>query len=222
MTDAARNGPEAAEGTFHFPVLVPETPIFSWLEAREDGAWPALAVLDMSRTTLQVPGLRALVQAMGERGVRVVGLTGLEAARLGEQAGQLPPLLPAPGAVSARAVPAEAAPAPPAPPEPAGLVVEGNLRSGQSVRHMAGDVSVIGSVASGAEVAASGSVHVYGALRGRASAGEGQIFCLHLAAELLAIGGVFLVAEDMDPALLGRAVRAVREGDAIRLHPLGA
>lgn len=213
------------EGAFQLPVLVPETPIFSWLEAREEVGWPALAVLDLSRTTLGAPGVRALVQAVRERGVRVVGLVGVEAARLGEQAGQLPPILPGAGGVPPAVVVAREVAAPVAAPvlaAPAGLVVEGNLRSGQSVRHMAGDVSVVGSVASGAEVVASGSVHVYGALRGRASAGEGQIFCLHLAAELLAIGGVFLVAEDMDPALLGRAVRAVREGDAIRLHPLGA
>jgi septum site-determining protein MinC len=105
------------------------------------------------------------------------------------------------------------------------LVVEGNLRSGQSVRHLAGDVSIVGSVASGAEVVAGGSVHVYGTLRGRAVAGAGggagQIFCLRLEAEVLVINDAALVADDMAPALLGRAVRAVREGEAIRLHPMG-
>ena len=34
-----------------------------------------------------------------------------------------------------------------------------------------GDMTVIGSVASGADIVAGGSIHVYGALRGRAIAG---------------------------------------------------
>ncbi len=71
-----------------------------------------------------------------------------------------------------------------------------------------------GTVASGAEILAGGSVHVYGTLRGRASAGEGggpaQIFCHRLEAEVLAINGIVLAADDMDPRFLGRAARAVR------------
>jgi septum site-determining protein MinC len=226
---ADTTGATEGEGIFRLPVLAPETPIFAWLAAREEAAWPALAVLDLAHAPLQAPGLRALVQAMAERGVRVVGLAGLDPARLGDQPGQFPPLLPAPALASGAAAPAAtttpAALAPSAPaPAPESLVIEGNLRSGQSVRHLAGDVSVIGTVASGAEIVAGGSVHVYGALRGRASAGQGggpaQIFCQHLAAELLAINGVLLLAEDMDPALLGRPARAARAGDALRLHPL--
>ena len=56
-----------------------------------------------------------------------------------------------------------------------------------------GDVTVLGAIASGAEVVAGGSIHVYGALRGRAMAGadgnrDARIFCSRLEAELLAIG----------------------------------
>ena len=54
-------------------------------------------------------------------------------------------------------------------PEP--LFVDGNLRSGQSIMHPDGDVTIVGRVASGAEIVAGGSVHVYGALQGRVIAG---------------------------------------------------
>ena len=48
------------------------------------------------------------------------------------------------------------------------MLIESTIRSGQSVIFPYGDVTVLGSVSSGAEVVAGGSVHVYGALRGRA------------------------------------------------------
>ena len=56
------------------------------------------------------------------------------------------------------------------------------MRSGQSVVFPDGDVTVVGSVASGAEVVAGGSLHIYGTLRGRALAGANGntgalIFC---------------------------------------------
>ena len=66
------------------------------------------------------------------------------------------------------------------------------MRSGQSVVFMEGDITVLGSVGSGAEIIAGGSIHVYGALRGRALAGatgdaRARIFCHSVEAELLAI-----------------------------------
>ncbi len=51
------------------------------------------------------------------------------------------------------------------------LLIDQPVRSGQSVVFERGDITVLGSVASGAEVMAGGSVHVYGTLRGRAIAG---------------------------------------------------
>ena len=53
----------------------------------------------------------------------------------------------------------------------ASLLVEGRVRSGQSIVHIDGDVTVLGSVGSGAEIIAGGSIHIYGTLRGRALAG---------------------------------------------------
>jgi len=75
-----------------------------------------------------------------------------------------------------------------------------------------GDLVVIGAVNAGAEVLAAGSVHVYGALRGRALAGiHGDarvgIFCRELRAELLSVAGNYKRLEDIDPQLLGTPVQ---------------
>ena len=47
--------------------------------------------------------------------------------------------------------------------------------------HADGDVTIIGRVASGAEIVAGGSVHVYGALQGRVIAGISVALRPHLA-----------------------------------------
>ncbi|MEM8551943.1 MAG: septum site-determining protein MinC [Pseudomonadota bacterium] len=102
------------------------------------------------------------------------------------------------------------------------LIVEEPVRSGQSVVHLGGDVVVIGPVASGSEVVAGGSIHVYGALRGRAIAGSNgdkraRIFTRALHAELVAINGLYKTNEDLDPACVGQAVQAWLEGDALKM-----
>ncbi|WP_346911884.1 septum site-determining protein MinC [uncultured Roseibium sp.] len=81
------------------------------------------------------------------------------------------------------------------------IVITEPVRSGQSVVHPTGDVTVVGSVASGAEVIAGGSIHIYGALRGRALAGvsgneRARIFCSKLEAELVSINGLYTIADD--------------------------
>ena len=89
----------------------------------------------------------------------------------------------------------------------------------------AGDVTVLGSVASGAEVVAGGSIHVYGTLRGRAVAGlagngRARIFCRRLEAELLAIDGLYRTADDLEPGLRGRAVQAWLDGETMKMAAL--
>src|SRR3954466_6500749 len=44
------------------------------------------------------------------------------------------------------------------------LVVDHSVRSGQIIDYHQGDVTVVGSVSSGAEIVAGGSIHVYGTL----------------------------------------------------------
>ena len=99
------------------------------------------------------------------------------------------------------------------------------MRSGRIVSYQDGDVIVLGSVAAGAEISAGGSIHVYGSLRGRALAGVGgntaaRILCRRLHAELLAIDGFYMTAEDMDPAWLGQSTQARLDGESLVLSAL--
>ncbi len=109
---------------------------------------------------------------------------------------------------------------------PASLLLDCPVRSGQSIIFPEGDVTVVGSVSSGAEIIAGGSIHVYGTLRGRAIAGSmgdnrARIYCRKLEAELLAIDGLYQTAEDMDSQFRGRAVQVRLKGDAITMESLG-
>lgn len=105
------------------------------------------------------------------------------------------------------------------------LVVNAPVRSGQTIYYPEGDVTVVGSIASGADVIAGGSIHIYGALRGRAFAGadgeaQARIFCRRLDAELLAVGGVYLTADQIETNVRGQPVQAWLEHDSIRFARL--
>ena len=103
-------------------------------------------------------------------------------------------------------------------------VVREPVRGGQQI-NAAGDLIVMATVSAGAELAAVGHIHVYGALRGRAFAGvEGDegtlIFCDQLEAELLSVAGVHLVAEAIDPKHLRRRARVALEHERLVIHSL--
>ncbi|MTI44459.1 septum site-determining protein MinC [Roseibium hamelinense] len=96
--------------------------------------------------------------------------------------------------------------------DPQSILISEPVRSGQSIMHPSGDVTVVGSVSSGAEIIAGGSIHVYGTLRGRALAGvsgneTARIFCSKLDAELVSINGLYKVADDFDAELLNTAAQ---------------
>ena len=214
-------------------VLAPETPLPEWLRALDAQIERSPSffnnrpvVLDLAILPREQPDIEGLLQQLEQRGIRVIGTEGAHPSWRGIEAWGRP--LPSGGRPTREvAVPDEAAASPqPAPTaEPASLLVEHPIRSGQSVVFERGDVTVVGSVASGAEVIAGGSVHVYGALRGRAIAGfsgnpRARIFCRRLDAELVAIDGVYQTADDMDSALRGRAVQAWLEGEVMRMAAL--
>jgi septum site-determining protein MinC len=48
-----------------------------------------------------------------------------------------------------------------------------------------------------------------------------RIFCRKLEAELIAIDGFYKTAEDLDPALRGKAVQVWLDGAALRAETLG-
>jgi septum site-determining protein MinC len=110
-------------------------------------------------------------------------------------------------------------------PKPTSLLLDSPVRSGQSIVCTEGDVTVLGSVGSGAEIVAGGSIHIYGVLRGRAMAGvngnsAARIFCQKIEAELLAIDGYYQTAEDIDVNLRNRPAQAWLDGDTMKITPL--
>lgn len=221
---------------------------------RSPGFFGARAViLDVSNLDLDRQGLIDLLAQLGERRIQVMGIEGAKESWLGpgfpplvrggKQVNDVdvpaPAPAPAPAAASGQTDEAadagETAPAAPAPEaapiamssEPArlSLVVDQPVRSGQSITFPQGDVTIIGSVASGAEVIAGGSIHIYGALRGRALAGcaghaSARIFCNKLEAELVAIDGLYKTAEALDNQFRGQAVQIWLDGDAIKIAPI--
>ncbi|MFE1601485.1 septum site-determining protein MinC [Methylobacterium sp. ID0610] len=160
------------------------------------------------------PDLSHLLAELDRRGIRIMGI---EKAEPAWTTAAMPPRL-------SGGRPADMAP-PPEKPKPSSLVLETPLRSGQTIYHPDGDVTVMGSVSSGAEILAGGSIHVYGALRGRAIAGAGgnrraRIYCRKFQPELLGIDGLFRTAETTDPGLRGKPVQVWLERDALRMATL--
>lgn len=197
--------------------LTPEPPVADWLEELDGWMRGAAGffdgkpvMLDLSAVTLTSAAIAHLLSELGTRGIRIMGLEGVAADKLGPN---LPPLVSGGRPAPVEVVNARSAP-PPQPQRPStSLLVESPVRSGQAIFHPDGDVTVLGSVGSGAEVMAGGSIHIYGALRGRAMAGtsgdrKARIYCQRLHAELLAIDGYYRTAEHLDANLRGRPVQA--------------
>jgi septum site-determining protein MinC len=164
------------------------------------------------------------LDALAARDLRVIGVEGIEATLLaGTRWARLPTILQGRDVrLKDKAEPRPAAAAPHAP----SLRIDRPVRSGQSVVFEHGDVTVIGPIASGAEVIAGGSIHVYGALRGRAIAGlrtggSARIFCRKLEAELVAVDGLYRTAEHWGAELHGRPAQILRERGVLRLSSLG-
>lgn len=116
------------------------------------------------------------------------------------------------------------APAKPAAGEP-GLVQTTPVRSGQQIYAENRDLTVVTAVGAGAEVIADGSIHIYGALRGRALAGaqgneKARIFCREFHAELVAIAGHYKVLEDIPKELRGKAVQIWLEKEQLNIAAL--
>ncbi|HVI57276.1 MAG TPA: septum site-determining protein MinC [Luteimonas sp.] len=127
--------------------------------------------------------------------------------------------------VAAEAAPTKGAPAKAAPPGEPGLIQATPVRSGQQVYADNRDLTVLATVGAGAEVIADGSVHIYGALRGRALAGaqgneKARIFCRAFHAELVAVAGHYKVLEDIPKELHGKAVQVWLDGGQLKIAAL--
>ncbi len=181
-------------------------------------------LLDLSATGARPPGdladfcdrLRALginpvgvqrANAAWERAAAAVGLPPFPAGRAAEVAA-------ARGAVKAAAKAASGT-----------CIISEPVRSGQQIYAHKGDLIVLGPVSRGAELLADGHVHVYGPLRGRALAGmsgdkSARIFCRALDADLVSVAGVYVVNEQLDPALVGKPAQIFLDGDELIQQPL--
>src|ERR1700733_5369316 len=210
-------------------VLAPEPPVEDWLDALDSqiNRSPSFfagrpVVLDLGALPSEQPDVAGLLQRLNSRGIRIIGTEGAHPSWQGLEAWAP---LHATGTRPARAVDVPDERRATQPQESSSLLIDQPVRSGQSIVFEKGDVSIVGSVASGAEVIAAGSIHVYGTLRGRAIAGltgnnRARIFCRRLEAELLAIDGVYQTADDMNATLRGRPVQAWLLGAAMTLATL--
>jgi septum site-determining protein MinC len=227
-------------------VVVPEAPLEPWLAALDAqmahspsffADRPIIANLAMIFDgDLE---LGAVLDALASRDLRIVGLEGIDTAALAgtgwerlpklsqgrdlrsqtlEDREVIVPVAAEPDhAAGARATP---------PPGRTSLLIDRSVRSGQSIVFDEGDITVIGSVSSGAELIAGGSIHVYGSLRGRAIAGlrtgaTARIFCQKLLAELISIDGIYDLAEHWGDKRHGCAVQIELDRDHLKISPLG-
>ena len=237
MTIAVRTRPSLRfrGKSFLALVLAPEVPLRDWLEDLDDvsrrspGFFSGRPIIvDVSSLKPSKSELKFLLAALKMRDIRIIGLEGAAPQVLdadmpapvngGRPAGDIE----MPDLDDAMPLPVASAPQP-APTST--LTIEGSVRSGQSILHTEGDVTVIGSVASGAEIVAGGSIHIYGALRGRAIAGctgdaKARIFCRKFEAELIAVDGLYKTADDLGSKYHGLPVQVSLDGDAIILTTL--
>ena len=213
-------------------VLEPSQPLTDWFAALD--AWLVRSptffaakpvILELARMELGLKEYRHLLTDLARRHIRVMGVENPNHTLVGPH---LPPVVTGGRSVNAPTLPEESAllSLETAKTEKTGsLIFDANVRSGQSIVHPDGDVTIIGRVASGAEIVAGGSVHVYGVLQGRVIAGisgspMARIFCKEVRAELLCIGGVFITAEDMNAQVEGRSIEARLDGDELKLRVL--
>ncbi len=217
-------------------VIMPRPPIMEWLADLDESLESSKGffagypiVVDLSAVTLSPNGIAELLASLAERNIRVLGIEGIDpsAATPG-----LPPILrPGRGSEPVVLPQSDSTPAVISPPpamkakEPQSLMIEDPVRSGQTIVFIEGDITVLGSVGSGAEVVAGGSIHIYGTLRGRALAGasgnvRARIFCHRVEAELLAIDTFYKTADDIDDSLRRGPAQAWLEGSTLKISAM--
>lgn len=211
-------------------VFAPQLPITDWLAdldetlKRSKGFFVGHPIaLDLSAVQLIPSAITDLVAKLAERNIRVLGVEGIEPSN--GMVG-LPPVLRGGRGSHDHELKSAAnsviAAAPTVKQQAASLLIENPVRSGQSIVFAEGDITVLGSVGSGAEIIAGGSIHIYGTLRGQALAGvdgnrRARIFCHRFEAELLAIGTHYKTADEIDKSLRRGPVQAWLDGDKLKI-----
>lgn len=180
--------------------------------------------------------LSLLVKQLKAYGIQTIGVAGTELEAFAQKLGL--PVLPRENAKAAAAVAAEPAAAPqaaavPPPPAPAAPLLHkparihlDPVRSGQQIYADGSDLIVLNAVSPGAEVIADGCIHIYGPLRGRALAGAtgngmARIFASRFEAELVAVGGVYALTEQLKSVSAGAAAQVRLVDGRLMIEPLG-
>ncbi len=221
-------------------VVAPEAPLEDWLAALDAqlaeapdffAGRPVIADLAATHASVADPApVLAALSALSVRRLKLIGVEGIDPTLLNGHPlwARLPTVLR--GRETPREVKRGVRPLEPPAATAGSLIVDRPGRSGQSIVFEAGDVTVIGAIASGAEVVAGGSIHVEGPLRGRAIAGvrageSARIFCRRLEAELVAVAGFYRTADDWaaddgGAALQGRPAQIRCVGGRLRLEAI--
>ena len=105
------------------------------------------------------------------------------------------------------------------------MTVDRPVRSGQQVYAKNSDMTVLSPTSAGSEIMADGSIHIYGALRGRVLAGargneSARIYCQSLQAELIAIAGRYQLLDESDTTLKGKPAMIRLEGEKLIIEAL--
>jgi septum site-determining protein MinC len=217
--------------------LSPEAPLEEWFQSLDQ--WTENSpgffagrpvVLDLNFLKPARDEVADLVARFGERGIRIYAIEAGGVETLGPD---LPPVLRGAKSAVIDEAPADTRKAAnanvSAQPERAAssntLIVDQPIRSGQSVYNPDGDVVVVGSVSSGSEIVAAGSIHVYGTLRGRAFAGatgndRARIFCRKNEAELVAVDGWYRTADDMEASTRGKPIQVYLDNGVVWIAAL--
>ena len=227
--DVARLGVEMRDRVARAPKLFERAAVivdFGGLPGTPD-VDTARALLDALRAAGAIPVALAWGSSDNEKLAVALGLPLLAKfrAQYESPAGDAAP--PAPRAAAPAPAPTPeraAAPAPAAAGEP-GMLHTAPIRSGQQIYAEQRDLTVLGTVGAGAEVIADGSIHIYGALRGRALAGardnpKARIFCREFHAELVAIAGHYQVMEDIPADVRGKPAQVWLDNGQIHIAAL--
>lgn len=187
-------------------------------------ATKGMAVVIESEEAIDLPALLRLLRGQGIQPLGVVegplataaAAAGLAVLPRDNRAGRAEPV---PASAPA------AAPAP-APVRRETRVVTEPVRSGQQIYAEDSDLVVLSQVSPGAEVIADGCVHVYGSLRGRAIAGargdaQARVFVRRFEAELVAVAGIYAVAEQIKDRRGDSAQVLLRDGKLV-IEALGS
>jgi septum site-determining protein MinC len=179
-----------------------------------------MAVVIDSDIDADLPGLLVLLREVGIQPLAVSDGPLAAAARasglpvVSKDSGKAAPAPARPAAAPSAAVAAVRRPA---------RVVADPIRSGQQVYAEDCDLIVLNTVSPGAEVIADGCIHVYGKLAGRALAGvkgdeSARVFCRKLDAELIAIAGIYAVAEQIKAGPVNEPAQAWLDGGRLKIE----